>query len=304
MTELEHIIMEYMKGAHHPQVNSILVWEKDEMLAECYFNGFNRESRHNIKSVVKSILSIAIGIARDESLLDLDDPIMKYIPEFTERRDVLHRRITIRHLLTMSSGIFWQGGVHYHCPQMEGMRRSKEWRDYIADCKVNAIPGKVHNYKEWDVILLADILSRVTGDCYDFIDNRIYQPLGIKSDRWYKSSDGVYYSVAIDDEKEKWSDLCARDMLKLGILFYREGIWNDKRIISKDYIDQATAPSPQDAGYGFLWWRGEGWYGCRGYGGQTVTVFPTEGRIVVTQATATNRPLSYNDIVFDVALKA
>ena len=291
-------IHEYMRHAHHPQINSILVWEKGEIAAECYFNHCGAESRHRIKSVVKSILSIAVGIAQDEGLLNIDDPIGKYIPEFDERRDLLHRKIKIRHLLTMSSGIFWQGGVHYHCPQMDAMIRSKMWVDYIADCKVVDLPGSRHNYKEWDVILIAAILSNVTGDCYDFIEDRNYKPLEIKSDRWFKSPDGVYYSVAFDDEKEKWSDLTARDMLKLGLLFYQQGMWKGKRIISKEYIQQAISPSPQDSGYGFLWWLGEGWYGCRGFGGQSVTVMPDKEKIVVTQASVTNRPLEYNDVIF------
>ena len=322
MTELDRKIDNYMAHAHHPQLNSILVWENGEMLAERYYNGYDSESRHQIKSVVKSILSIAVGIAADDGLLSIDDPIGKYIPEFAENRDVLHRKITVRHLLTMSSGIFWQGGVHYTCPLTDGMRRSRQWVDFIADCKVVNIPGAKHLYKEWDVILLAVILSKVSGDCYDFIDNRIYKPLGITSERWYKSPDGAYYSVAFDEEKEKQSNLSAKDMLKLGILFMQDGMWNGKRIVSKEYIEQATKPSPQAAHYGFLWWVGtdyydmrglEGkppvltaktgdWYACRGFGGQTVTVFKESGRIVVTQATVTNRPLDYSDVIFDVAL--
>lgn len=302
MTELEMKIDDYMKHAHHPQVNSILVWEQKDILAELYYNRCNADSRHPIKSVVKSILSAAIGIAEMDGLLCLGDPIGKYIPEFRDQRDVFHRRITIQHLLTMSSGIFWQGGVHYHCPQMDGMRRSKNWIDYIADCKVVDIPGKRHNYKEWDVILLAQILSCVAGDCYDYINDRLYTPLGIRSERWYQSPDGVYYSVALNEEKEAWSNLTARDMLKLGILFLHNGIWEGKQILSEEYIQKATAPSPQDTGYGFLWWVGDGWYGCRGFGGQTVTVFPERGRIIVTQASVTNRPLSYNDVIYGVAM--
>lgn len=151
------------------------------------------------------------------------------------------------------------------------------------------------------MILLAQILTAVSGDCYDFIDSRLYQPLAIRSERWFRSPDGAYYSVALDEEKEKWSNLTAEDLLKLGILFYQEGIWKNCRLLSADYIRQAIAPSPQDAGYGYLWWKGDDWYGCRGFGGQTVTVFPETGRIVVTQATATSRPLVYDDIIFDIA---
>ena len=298
MNEREFQINELVKSSHHPQLNSVIVWEDGQIQAECYFNGFTAESRHNIKSVVKSILSIGIGIAQDEGLLNVDDKISKYLMEFNEGRDLRHRMITIKHLLTMSSGIFWQGGVHYHCPMMDAMRRSKNWVDYIADCKVTESPGAVHNYKEFDVILLSAILSKVTGDAFDYINEKLFNPLEIYNERWIKSPDGVYYSPALDKEEESVSALTAREMLKIGQLFLQKGIWNGKQIISKEYIEAAVSPSPQNSNYGYLWWLGEGWYGCRGYGGQAVTVFPNQNKIVVTQATATSRPLTYEDIWF------
>ena len=298
MNEREFQINELVKSSHHPQLNSVIVWEDGQIQAECYFNGFTAESRHNIKSVVKSILSIGIGIAQDEGLLNVDDKISKYLTEFDEGRDLKHTLIRIRHLLTMSSGIFWQGGVHYHCPMMDAMRRSKNWIDYIADCKVTETPGAVHNYKEFDVILLSAILSKVTGDAFDYINEKLFKPLEIYNERWIKSPDGVYYSPALDKEEEAVSDLTAREMLKIGQLFLQKGIWNGKQIISKEYIEAAVSPSPQNSNYGYLWWLGKGWYGCRGYGGQAVTVFPEQNKIVVTQATATSRPLTYEDIWF------
>lgn len=298
MNERELQINELVRLSHHPQLNSVLVWEDGQIQAECYFNGFTAESRHNIKSVVKSILSIGIGIAQDQGLLNLDDKISKYLMEFNEGRDLRHRMITIKHLLTMSSGIFWQGGVHYHCPMMDAMRRSKNWVDYIADCKVTESPGAVHNYKEFDVILLSAILSKVTGDAFDYINEKLFMPLEIYNERWIKSPDGIYYSPALDKEEESVSALTAREMLKIGQLFLQKGIWKEKQIISTEYIEAAVSPSPQNSNYGYLWWLGEGWYGCRGYGGQAVTVFPEQNKIVVTQATATSRPLAYEDIWF------
>ena len=298
MNERELQINELVKSSHHPQLNSVIVWEDDQLQAECYFNGFTAESRHNIKSVVKSILSIGIGIAQDQRLLNVDDKISKYLMELNEGRDLWHRMITIKHLLTMSSGIFWQGGVHYHCPMMDAMRRSRNWIDYIADCKVTESPGALHNYKEFDVILLSAILSKVTGDAFDYINEKLFTALEIYNERWIKSPDGVYYSPALDKEEEAVSALTAREMLKIGQLFLQKGIWNGKQIISKEYIEAAVSPSSQNSNYGYLWWLGQDWYGCRGYGGQAVTVFPCQNKIVVTQATATSRPLAYDDIWF------
>ena len=87
-------------------------------------------------------------------------------------------------------------------------------------------------------------------------------------------------------------------MVKIGQLILQKGEWNGKRIISEAYIESAIRPSPANPGYGYLWWLDEGWYGARGFGGQTITVFPEKEKIVVTQASVTDRPLSYDDIYF------
>lgn len=180
------------------------------------------------------------------------------------------------------------------------MRRSGDWISHIADCAVTDRPSVKYNYKEWDVILLAKVLDRICGDMFDFINENLYQPLGINSGRWYKSPCEVYYSVADGDgdRQENISNLTARDMLKIGQLFLQNGIYNSKQIISCDYINQAIAPSKINPGYGYLWWCGENWYGCRGYGGQSITVFPKRNIIVVTQATPTSRAMSYDDIIW------
>lgn len=200
----------------------------------------------------------------------------------------------------MSSGIFWNGGVHYHCPMLTQMRHSGDWISHIADCAVVDRPGTKYNYKEWDVILLAKVLDAACGDMFDFINDNLYKLLEIKSDRWYKSNCRVYYSVADGDEgkNESYSNLTARDMLKIGQLFFQNGYYKGKQIISADYIKQAISSSNVNIGYGYLWWRGDNWYACKGYGGQNIFVNPDKSLIVVTQATPTSRGMSYNDIIW------
>lgn len=296
----EQEIEEYVRERHYRQINSVLVSKGNEIVAQKYFNGFDRDSRNVIKSVAKSIMSIGAGIALDMGLIEsLDIPICKWIPQFNEGRDMLHRAITLRHLLTMTSGIYWNGGIHYHCPMVVQMRRSHDWISHIADCAVTELPGTKFVYKEWDVILLAKVLDVVCGDMYDFIDENLYTPLEIESEKWYKSPCGVFYSIAEGDEgeEESWGNLNALDMLKLGQLFLDKGVWNGQQILSESYISQAISPSKCDSGYGLLWWRGDNWYGCRGYGGQSITVLPEHEIIVVTQATPTARGMEYNDLI-------
>lgn len=288
-----------VRGNHHARINSVLLWQCGELVSENTYNGFTPESRNVMRSVAKSIVSLAIGIACGQGrIASLDTPVASFLPEFAQNRNWKHRRITIRHLLTMTSGIFWNGGVHYHCPMMDQMKQSGNWVDYIADCNVKDTPGTKYNYKEWDMILATRVLHAVSGDAYDFIENELYGPLGIKSGRWYQSRCGTYYSVALDEEGETPSNLTGKEMLKIGILALQHGTWNSRQIVPPDYIREMLAPSPQNKNYGFFWWLGDDWYGCRGYGGQSITVFPGEEAVVVTQATPTPRGMMYDDVIF------
>ena len=106
--EIEKKIDQYIIWHQHPQINSVLVYKDGQILASRYYNEVNENSKNVIMSVAKSIMSICTGIALDKGLLEsLDEPIYKYIPEFAEGRDTLHRMITMKHLLTMTSGIYW-----------------------------------------------------------------------------------------------------------------------------------------------------------------------------------------------------
>lgn len=299
-TDIEEKIDAYIREHHYRQINSVLMCREGEILARCYYNGFHEKSKNVICSVAKSIMSIGAGIALDKGLIQsLDEPIYKYIHEFSEGREPFHRMITIRHLLTMTSGIYWNGGVHYHCPMMQQLRNSRDWISHIADCAVADIPGTKYNYKEWDVILLAKFLDQICGDMFDFINTNLFKPLEIESERWYKSPCGVYYSVGNDeeDDNETKFKMTAIDMMKIGRLFLNDGRYEGEQILSEDYIRQAISPLACNPNYGFLWWIWGEQYGCRGYGGQSITVLPNENAVIVTQATPTERGMGYLDVV-------
>ena len=156
-----------------------------------------------------------------------------------------------------------------------------------------------HNYKEFDVILLTAVLEAVCGDLYDFIDREIYAPLGICSGRWYKSPCGIYYSVGGGREEDQLpAALTAKEMLQLGRLCLEAGRYEGQRIVSESYLREALTPSAADPGYGFLFWLGEGWYACRGYGGQRIHVFPEKRLITVMQATPSSRGMAYDDVIW------
>ncbi|GKU80480.1 serine hydrolase [Paenibacillus sp. L3-i20] len=293
---------DYIKQKRYRLINSILVVKDGKIVFEHYYNKCNEQSKNHIRSVWKSILSIAVGISLNKGYIkSIDEPIGAYLPQFSLNKHPFHKLITIRHLLTMSSGIYWNGGIHYHCPMLAQMMRSKDWIAHISDIDMNSVPGTHFQYKEWDVILLSALIGRAyEGTAYDIVQKHLYEPLQIASEEWPRSSCGISYHAAVGEER---SNLSARDLAKIGMLFAQEGTWKSKVIVTSDYVKQATAPvytnvsiDESTNGYGFLWWLLPGGYGARGSGGQEINVMSESNLVSVIQATPTASSKSYSDI--------
>ncbi|WP_224753478.1 serine hydrolase domain-containing protein [Paenibacillus terricola] len=284
---------DYLKQHRYRLVNCVLVVRNGKIVWESYYNRYHADSRNPIKSIWKSIMALTTGICLDRGLIgSLDDPVSLYLPAFGRSIHPYHKLMTIRHLLTMTSGIYWNGGVHYHCPMMTQLLRSKDWVEHLADVQMASVPGMSFQYKEFDVVLLSAVISRATGaPAYEIARQYLYEPLQIQSGRWPESSCGISYNVM---KGEVQSDLSARDLAKFGLLMHGNGIFDGQTIISPEFIREITAPS--NPNYGFLWVLLRDGYGARGYGGQEINVVPELDLITVIQATPTDSSKSYGDI--------
>lgn len=303
----------YIKQKRYTLVNSVLVIKNGSIVFEKYYNSYTENSRNPIKSLWKSILSILTGICLDRGIiLSLDEPIGNYLHDFKGNNHPYHKLITIRHLLTMSSGIYWDGGVHYHCPMMDQMMRTNNWTSYLADIAMERVPGMNFHYKEWDIMLLSAVLGKAYGGTsYDIAQKYLYEPLSITSGIWPQSPCGLSYSVMKGEEE---TNLSSRDLAKIGLLFLDNGLYKGERIISADYVNQAVkrafhhtsigSTSSSEDSYGYLWWIYPDGYGGRGSGGQDLTIIPYCNYISVIQATPTTSAKSYGDIVQNVLKKA
>jgi CubicO group peptidase (beta-lactamase class C family) len=291
---------EYIINCRYRLINSVLVCQNDEVIFERYYNKFTPDSVNPIKSIHKSLISLTLGVCLDQGLIEsLDDPIYRYLPEFGENRSPYHKLITVRHLLTMSSGIYFVGGVHYHVPMMNQLRRSGDWVAHIADVAVTALPGSKFQYKEWDVILLTAVIARVAKvSAFEICNEHIYKPLRIETKPWQKSSCGIDYTVMPKPGGgETDIEMTAGELAKIGLLMLHGGEWNGRRIISAAYIKTAVTPSEINAGYGLFWWLYGDSYGGHGFGGQQLNVYPNENAVAILQATPTPSGKFYSDVL-------
>jgi len=285
------------------QTTSFIIIQDDAMQYEGYFNGYERDSIVTSFSVAKSFVSALVGIAIDEGAIGgVDDPITRYLPELQDRG---LDAVTVRHLLTMSSGIRWQTDDELPAWQEVTQFTDEGLAYYYPDLRRLALgvwpdgqpAGSQFNYNNYNPLLLGLILERTTGQpVAEYLQEQIWKPLGME----YPAS----WSL---DSAESGFELMgsgingrAIDFARFGRLFLYQGNWNGTQIIPTAWVAASTAPSADDdrvwrsyadwqaddGYYRYLWWgkwRTDGGYDfmAQGHRGQWIYVSPQERLIIV-----------------------
>ncbi len=264
-------------------LHSFLLIKNNKLVLEAYFGEEGPLIPHDLRSVTKSITALLIGIAVDKGYIkSIDQPVSAYLKGYwpAKSKDARKDSLTIRHLLTMSSGLAcndWKPDS----PGNEGkMYKTHDWLSFMANLPMHTLPGKESRYCTGGVVLLGEIISQASGMRVDqFAKQHLFEPLGIKSAQW---------SYFKDDQKVDTGGhlyLTSRQLAKLGQLVLNRGKWGQQQLVSTDWIDLATREQVRLDGkiaYGFLWWKhrfnvnGTQWEAtcAQGNGGQFLFVFP------------------------------
>ncbi|HUU40340.1 MAG TPA: serine hydrolase [Desulfatiglandales bacterium] len=243
-------LVEKVENGKYDKVNSILIQIDGELVFERYFHGFDRNKLHFIASAHKTMISASIGIAIDQGKIkSVDEKVLDFFPEYKDIKnlDDRKRNITLKDLLTMSSGLSWEGDNI----DMPKIIESDDWIKYMLDLPLSHDPGTFFKYTTGNRILLDGILQNTTGlSAKEFTIKYILTPLGITNYYWKTNKQNIAFHGG---------DIQFRpiDLIKFGQLYLNEGIWNDKRIISQEWIKLSTSPhiKVNDLhNYGFQWW--------------------------------------------------
>ncbi len=279
------------------KIHSTLVIKEGKIVVEEYFNGNTRESRYDIRSATKSVISLLVGIALDKGFIaSVDDPMNIYlkdkVPEKNKSAD--KENISIRHLLTMSSGLECNDWNKKSRGQEDKVFRKRDWIQYTLDLPMVDSPGKTTSYCSMGTVLAAEIVSKASGFPIDvFAEKYLFQPLGITNVNWGHTTTG---KPIVPSAKRLY--MTSRDMAKIGQLVAKGGIWNGKTVISKEWIAKATMSQTKlsNLEYGFLWWKipfsmnGKKIHGtvATGNGGQYIMIFEDWDLVVVFTGGAYN----------------
>jgi hypothetical protein len=254
-----------------------------------YYHGTDE---HTMQSVSKTVTSAIIGIAmtRGDFKAPLSTPVLNYFDASKVKNiDARKRRMTLRDLLTMTSGLDWNEDVPYDDPNNPSdlMEAADDWVQFVIDRPMKDEPGTVFAYSSGATELLAHIFKRETGvDIEHYGRQHLFEPLGIRDYHWKRTPLGV-----VDTEGGLY--LRAEDLAKIGRLYLNDGRWNGRQLMASAWIKESLTPRI-DAGegfqYGYQWWllpHGEptrlAW-AARGMGGQRLVVFPEDQLIVVSTA--------------------
>jgi CubicO group peptidase (beta-lactamase class C family) len=272
------------------RTTAFLVVYDDELLYERYSNGYDRTSIHTSFSMAKSFASALVGIAIDEGHIgSVDEPITNYIPELLEK-DKRFRSITIRHLLTMSSGIKYEEGGDL--PWGEEADDTKTYyatdlRELALQCRIEGEPGEYFEYNNYNPLLVGMILERATGmPVARYMQEKLWKPMGMEADgSWSLDSTQSGF-----EKMESGVNARARDFVRFGMLYAKEGNWESEQLISEGWVEESTrADTSKDPSqdYQYFWWvntpeGGEAYhFSGRGKYGQYIYVAPEKDLVIV-----------------------
>ncbi len=325
-------LINQIENKKYNKIHSILIVKDGHLIFEKYYSGndykywspssptFNAglvdygiDSIHNIHSATKAFTSILIGIAIDEGFIkSVDEPIFEFFPEYSDLSDSLKSKITVEHLLSCTSGLEWNELDEPQGPSNDLVKLlAKILNPEISDEEYKIIlptddllefilskpcvgePGKKWYYSSGDLVLLGEIIKKATGSRMDeFAKKYLFEKLNTDKCKWELIDTNIVNAWGM-------LKIRPRDLAKLGYLFLNNGQWQDKKIVSQDWLKKSSEKYidipflTEDWGkisYGYQWFQRNtkvnnesvDYFFRPGVGGQCVAVFPKYNAVFVT----------------------
>jgi len=282
--ELESNWRDTLENYH---TTGFLVIQNDSIVHEKYWDHFGPQSYSNSFSAAKSIVSLLIGAAIDEGKIQsIDQKAGDFLPHF---KKTPNNNLTIRHLLTMSSGSNWDEQYTSPLSLTTQAYYGNKLHALLNKINITEPSGQYFSYKSGDTQILAHILSAATKQSLsEYTSEKLWKPLGaIHPALW-----------SLDRKNGQEKAYCCfnsniRDFALIGALILHNGQWRGQQIISKNYILEATSPASflSDENndpvnfYGYQWWitslDGHSIPYARGILGQYIFIIPHKNTIIV-----------------------
>jgi CubicO group peptidase (beta-lactamase class C family) len=256
-------------------VHAIVIERSGHLIFEEYFEAFDErwgeplgrvkmtaETKHDLRSVTKSVVSALAGLAiGDGAIPSLQQPVVGWFPEFSELATAERRRVTIAHVLGMTSGLRWNEEVPYTNPLNDEIRMTRDSLPlrYALSAPFEQPPGADFNYNGGLTQVMGAVIERATKTpIEEYARAKLWMPLGITDVEWLGDLAGMPAAAS-------GLRLRPRDLAKFGSLFLHGGRWNGRQVVPEDWVDRSTrrqfrfpprtgADASGEFGYGYFWW--------------------------------------------------
>ena len=287
---------------------AFIVLRGDTLLYEKYFNGHDPKTVSNSFSAAKTLVAMLIAIAVDEGKIkSLDEPVGNYLPEYKRGEKY---KITIRHLLMMSSGLDWEESATNPLSENAESYYGTDLWGLVNGQQVKSRPGKAFVYQSGNSQLLGYILEKATGKSVsEYTEEKIWKKIGTEGK--------AYWSLDKRNGDEK-AFCClyatARDFTRLGLLIHRDGKWGNEQVVPEWFMKEMSVPSRLSTEEGIPNYR----YGlhiwtfpendqtisyCRGIKGQYIISIPKEDLVVVRLGMKRKENISLSKYLPELMLK-
>lgn len=267
---------------------SYTIIKDNQVFFERYWEGYDTTSISNSFSMAKSITSVLIGVAIEEEFIEsVFQPIADFLPEFKEGKKA---DITIKDVLTMSSGLNWNEGGKSPFSDNAEAYYGTNLRTQIERLEVVAVPGKEFIYLSGNTQILGFVLQEATGmSLSEYASKKLWQPLGAEHPAFW----------SLDKEEGMEKAYCcyyatALDFARIGQLYLNKGKWNDAQLIDSTYVKMSIrvnglkeTDGSACVRYGYQWWitkhNGYDLFYARGILGQYIIGIP-DLNVIITRA--------------------
>lgn len=308
LSEMEKLIL----NDSLPNTHSVLISRKGEVVYENYFDGYNANIPHDMKSASKSISSAIVGIAKDKSLFpSIKQSIFDFLPKkYQTHKDSLKTKIDIQSLLTMSSGLDADDYTRERnsSASENNYQPTKDWAETVLKAPMINKPNTEANYGSANPYLLGIAIDSIVSEPLAlFMDKYLFQELEISNYIIQTDLKGIPYFGG-------GMYLTPRDMSKFGELYLNKGKWKSERVLSKKWVKDSfknyhNLENVADKnGYGYLWWHNTYQVNrkniktveARGAGGQYIFVIPClKTVVVITSGNYRNGKTQQPELIFE-----
>ncbi len=262
-----------LESGYYSNFHSVVIYKDGDLLYERYMIGndevlgksiglvqHSQSSLHDIRSITKSVVSSCVGIAIDQGLLNsVDQKIISFFPEFSSILTEGKENWTIRHFLTMTTGLDWNEDVPYTDPSNDEtiMMFNDSPIEYVLSRPLKQQPGSTFNYSGGATQILVEIVERASGmTISDFASKNLFDKIEIDKYEWLKFTKSNMFAGP------SGLRLTSKGLLNYAILYLNKGKWKGNQIVSEQWVDSSFSKQiefPSDVldwneYYGYQFW--------------------------------------------------